>query len=170
MRFENRNLQEILDTDENEISARQFSINNLLEPGFYSKHIKRFQEIFPSEKIKIVIFEEYIQNIETTINSILSFLDIDEPTEFSEQVKGAYRIPRNRTAKGLLGNKIFRKIAQKIIPEVTRSKIGDRFFVKESKKPLMNLKDRERLKQIFNDDVKNVKKLLNKDLPWDDFQ
>ena len=169
MKFENRNFQEVLDTDESEILAGRFSINNLLGPGFYSKHIKRFQGIFPSEKIKIVIFEEYVQNIETTINSILSFLDIDESTEFSEQPKGAYRVPRNKTAEVLLENRIFRKIAQTIIPEVTRSKIGDRFFVKGSKKPPMNLKDRERLKQIFNDDVKNVKKLLNKDLPWDDF-
>jgi len=165
MKFENRNFQEVLDTDESEILSGRFSINNLLGPGFYSKHIKWFQEIFPSGKIKIVIFEEYIQNIEITINSILSFLDIDESTEFSEQPKGAYKVPRNKTAEVLLENRIFRKIAQSIIPEVTRSKIGDRFFVKESKKPPMNLKDRERLKHIFNDDVKNVKKLLNKDLP-----
>jgi len=164
-----RSFDEILDVDEKQIERDEFHIDNLLIAGFYTKHIKRFQKIFPEDRIKIVIFEEYIKNIIPTINSILKFLDINESTIFSEQPKGAFREPRNSITKSLLENSVFRKIVQKTIPTVPRQKVGERFFVKESQKPSMNKYQRERLKKIFQQDVKDLEDLLGRKLPWPDF-
>lgn len=169
MRFEKRSFSEVIDSDERQISKGEFFINNLLEPGFYSKHIKRFQEVFSLDKIKIIIFEEYIKNTIPTINSILAFLDINESVNFSEQPKAAYRVPKNNITKFLLENSTFRKAATKLVPTVTRQRIGESFFVKESKKPPMSSSDRERLKSIFESEVKKSEQLLNRKLPWVDF-
>jgi hypothetical protein len=169
MRFDTRSFSEILDSDEEQIARGEFYIDNLLQAGFYSKHIKRFQEVFSPDKIKIVIFEEYIKNIVPTINSILDFLGIDEPMNFDEQKKGAYRVPKNSIAKFMLENSTFRKTAQLLIPVVARQRIGDKFFAKESKKPPMSIKERERLKGIFEQDVKNLEQLLGRKFPWIDF-
>ena len=164
-----RSFDEILDVDEKQIERDEFHIDNLLIAGFYTKHIKRFQKIFPEDRIKIVIFEEYIKNTIPTINSILKFLDINESTIFSEQPKGAFREPRNSLTKNLLENSVFRKIVQKTIPTVPRQKVGERLFVKESQKPSMNKYQRERLKKIFQQDVKDLEGLLGRKLPWPDF-
>ena len=66
------------------IDERKFFIYNILEPGFYSKHIRRFQDDFGSEKIKVIIFEEYIKKTEETIESILDFLGLDNKIDFVE--------------------------------------------------------------------------------------
>lgn len=169
MRFDTRSFSEILDENEEQIAKEEFHINNLLVAGFYSKHIKRFQKIFSPDKIMIIIFEEYIKNTIPTINSVLSFLDINEPIDFSEPPKGAYRMPRNSMTKFLLENSTFRRASQLLIPTVTRQKIGERFFVRETKKPPMSKNERERLKKIFEQDVKDLERLLGRKFPWDDF-
>ena len=169
MNFDKRSFTEIMDEHEKQIKNEEFFIYNILEPGFYSKHIKRFQEFFSKDNIKIIIFEEYIKNTIPTINSILSFLEINETIEFSEQPKGAYRIPKNNVSKKVVENPIIRKIATLLIPTVTRQKIGDRFLLKQTSKPPMLPNENQRLKKIYEHEVIELEKLLGRKLPWMDF-
>jgi hypothetical protein len=160
---------EVIDLGKKLIDKKEFRIDNILEPGFYSKHILRFKEIFPEKQIKVIIFEDYIKNTVPTINSILKFLDIEQTIEFTEAKKGAYRVPKNKISEALLNNNTFRKMSRIIIPDVTRQKIGERYFVNESKKPEMLSKDRVCLKEIFESDVKKLSKIIQRELPWSDF-
>ena len=155
---------------ENKIKKEEFFLYSILDPGFYSKHIKKFQSVFPAEQIKIIVFEEYIKNVEFTIKSILDFLDLDTSITFKEQKKGAYRAPKNKISNKLLQNTEFRNIAAKIIPTVYRQKIGDKFLVKQTKKPSMLTQERKNLEKIYEIEVKNLQNLLNRKLPWKDFQ
>ena len=165
----NRSFNELLDSSKEQLDQNEFHIDSLLEAGFYSKHIKRFQKIFSKNQIKIIIFEEYIKNTIPTINSILSFLDIDKSIAFKTAPKGAYKVPRNFASQKLMNNSTFRKTAKFIIPTVARQKIGERFLVKESSRPILKQNERQRLKEIYQDDVENLAKLLGRSLPWKDF-
>ena len=60
----NQTFREMIDEHKKLIDEKKFFIYNILEPGFYSKHIRRFQDNFGKEKIKIIIFEEYIKKTE----------------------------------------------------------------------------------------------------------
>ena len=164
-----QNFSEMIDLQEKQIEKDEFFIYSLLEPGFYSKHIKRFQENFSSDKIKIIIFEDYIKNTIPTIESILSFLDIDTKIEFQHEQKGSYSVPKNKISKGLLENLRFRKLATKIVPTVTRQNIGNKFFLKQTKKPKILEKDRIRLKKMYENEVNNLENMLGRKLPWIDF-
>ena len=166
---QNRSFDELLDSSEEQLTQNEFHIDSLLEAGFYSKHIKRFQKIFSKNQIKIIVFEEYVKNTIPTINSILSFLDIKKSITFKVVPKGAYKVPRNFASRKLLNNFTFRKAAKLIIPTVTRQKIGERFFVKESIRPLLKQNERQRLVEIYQGDVENLDKLLGRSLPWKDF-
>ena len=165
----NRSFNELLDSSKEQLDQNEFHIDSLLEAGFYSKHIKRFQKIFSKNQIKIIIFEEYIKNTIPTINSILSFLDIDKSIAFKPAPKGAYKVPRNFASQKLMNNSTFRKTAKFIIPTVARQKIGERFLVKESSRPVLKQNERQRLKETYQDDVENLAKLLGRSLPWKDF-
>ena len=165
----NRSFNELLDSSKEQLDQNEFHIDSLLEAGFYSKHIKRFQKIFSKNQIKIIIFEEYIKNTIPTINSILSFLDIDKSIAFKTAPKGAYKVPRNFASQKLMKNSTFRKAAKFIIPTVTRQKIGERFLVKESSRPALKQNERQQLMEIYQDDVENLDKLLGRRLPWKDF-
>ena len=165
----NRSFNELLDSSKEQLDQNEFHIDSLLEAGFYSKHIKRFQKIFSKNQIKIIIFEEYVKNTIPTINSILSFLDIDKSIAFKTAPKGAYKVPRNFASQKLMKNSTFRKAAKFIIPTVTRQKIGERFLVKESSRPALKQNERQQLMEIYQDDVENLDKLLGRRLPWKDF-
>lgn len=169
MQHKKETFSEMIDLHEEQIKKNEFFIYNILEPGFYTKHIKRFQENFGPEKIKIVVFENYIKNTNETINSIFSFLGIDERNNFKEQSKGAYRVPKNNFSNKLLKSSTFRKLTTKFVPTVSRQKIGDKFLLKQTKKPEMLETERIRLKEIYKDEFIKLEKMLNIKLPWNDF-
>jgi hypothetical protein len=169
MRKDNLSFREMIDSHKKLMDKNEFYIYNILEPGFFSKHIKRFQDNFTSDKIKVIVFEDYVKNTEKSIESILEFLELDTDFEFTEQPKRGYRIPKNKISKMTLENKTIRKISTFFIPTVTRQQIGERFMLKETEKSVMSLKERNYLKEIYEDDVKKLEMLLHRDLPWLDF-
>lgn len=165
----NRNFNEILNKDMQRISKNEFFIDSVLEAGFYSKHLERFRKFFPENQIKVIIFEEYVKNPLKQINSILSFLGLENMEYFEDVSKNSYRIPKNSLSKIILQNSLLRKASRKIFPPSIRSKIGEKYLVKESLRPSINSTNRQILKQIFEDDVKLLCTILRRDLPWADF-
>ena len=161
---------EFLDFSEKKILEDEFFIDNIIEGGFYSKHIKKFLEYFPENQIKIIIFEEYIKNPTLMINSILEFLGVGKIIKFKPVSKNAYRVPQNSLSKSILDSSFIRQASRKFIPSKTRSNFGDKFLVKESVRPSLDSSDRERLRSIFQDDVDELGNILRVELPWSDFK
>lgn len=164
-----KNFMEMIKEHEKLIKDRIFYIDSILESGFYTKNIINFQNAFGEENVKIIIFEEYIKNIESGIRSILNFLGLSENIQFEEQSKGSYRVPKNSLSKILLNNKKFRKISTVMIPTVMRQKLGDKYFLKQEKKPEMGKNERTYLKKLYKNEATELEKFLGKKLPWDDF-
>ena len=165
----NQSFLEMIKEHEKLINNRIFYIDSILESGFYKKNIVRFQEAFGENNVKIIIFEEYIKNIQSSILSILNFLGLDEDIHLDEQPKGSYRIPKNSISKILLNNKNFRKLSTFLIPTVMRQKLGDKYFLKQGKKPEMLKSERDYLKELYKNEVIELEKFLGKKLPWNDF-
>ena len=160
---------EMIKTHEKLINQKIFYIDSILESGFYTKSIIRFQEIFGKENVKIIIFEDYIKNTNKNIDSILNFLEISDKMELTEKSKGSYRVPKNFISKILLDSKSFRKLSTILIPTIMRQKLGDKYFLNQVKKPEMLDNERNYLRELYNDEVNQLEKLLGKKLPWNDF-
>ena len=170
MHSDKRSFSEMINEHENKIKNNEFYLYSILDPGFYSKHIKRYQDVFNENNVKIIIFEDYVNNTKKTVESVLEFLNLDKKIEFKEQKKGAYRVPKNKISSKFLENKKFRSVATRIIPTVSRQKFGDKFLLEQTSKPKMINEDHERLKQIYKNEVINLEKLLNLKLPWNAFK
>ncbi len=169
MRKDDQTFLEMIKSHELLIENNEFYIYNIIEPGFYSKHIERFQKFFTSEKIKVIIFEEYVDDIQKSISSLLNFLGLDVNFIFNEQSKNSYRIPKNKIFKAILENKTVRKTSTHLIPTLTREKFGDKFLLKEVEKPKIGKIEHDYLKNIYKDEVKKLESLLKRKLPWPDF-
>ena len=169
MKPNEQNFMEMIKTHEKLISEKIFYIDSILESGFYTKNIKRYQEIFGKENVKVIIFEDYIKNTNQHIDSIFNFLGINDKIDLNEQSKGSYRVPKNFLSKSLLNNKNFRKVSTILIPTVMRQKLGDKYFLKQVKKPQMLENERNYLRELYNDEVNELEKFLGKKLPWKDF-
>ena len=50
------------------------------------------------------------------------------------------------------------------------NKLGDKFFLRQTKKPSMLPSERKLLKEIYETEVRNLEELLGSKLPWDDFR
>ena len=94
---------------------------------------------------------------------------MNEEIHFVDQPKGSYRIPKNFASKILLNNKSFRKLSTFIIPTLTRQRLGDKYFLKQTKKPEMLDNERKYLKELYYDEVMQLEKFIGKKLPWSDF-
>lgn len=170
MNLDKRSFEEKIDYYEKKIEENEFDIYNFIEQGFFSKHIKKYLDVFEPDKIKIIFFEDYVKNVNSYINSLLEFLEIFDTIELKPQPKNSYRIPKNKFAEVLLNSSIFRKISTRIIPTVERQKIGEALFVKQTKIPEMSKIHRQRLKNIYEKEYHDLSNLLGTGLPWNDFQ
>ena len=48
-----------------------------VEFGMYYEQVKRYFDIFGREQVKVIIFEEFVQHPEQTVNEVLAFLGVN---------------------------------------------------------------------------------------------
>jgi hypothetical protein len=65
-----------------------------LREAFYAKHLKRYLKYFQREQIKVVLFEDIVQQPEQTIRDVFSFLSVDPEVDLDLE-----RIPKNKAKK-----------------------------------------------------------------------
>ena len=103
------------------------------------------------------------------MRSILEFLGLDnEEQNFDEKIYNSFLSPKSSISKLVMSNKIILNLSRKLLNQKTRI-IYKKKFYKENLKPELELKYRKRIAKVFVNDVKNLEKLLNKKLPWNDF-
>lgn len=166
---EKKEFSEIIESHLELIKNNKFDIYNCIEPGFYSIHLERYLKYFKKESIKIIIFEEYINNIFYEINKLFEFLNVKKLERIKNEKKFSYRIPKNNIASICYNNKKIRKLFIKFVPTTFRQKVGDSLLLKEGNKPKIIQKDRQKLINVYFKDVKNLERILNRKLPWSDF-
>jgi len=142
-------------------------LHSIIEPGFYYESIKRYLDIFGQNQVKIIIFEEFVKNTRKTILEILNFLNVcSKPPENIDEIYNPYLEPRGRLADSIIRNKIVRKFAKKTIKQSTSWNIIKNFLSTKKEKPKLSLYEKEKLWEIYEDDVIKLKKLLKRPLPW----
>lgn len=160
----------------NQQSIRKMGVNipkNCLVPlllqyskvGMLGDQVERLLNIFPSDQIKIILFDDFRMSTKSIYNEVLSFLDVpsDERTIFPRINENAmyrsfylaYLLKYHFHLDYLPDNlKIFDKVKNKI------AKLNSR---KEARKPL-NLDFRSELCNVFKKDVNKLSRIINKDL------
>lgn len=88
----------------------RFQHGNLLQRSCYEEHLRYCLNKFPKSQIKIIIFEQFIQNQKETLKDVLKFLSVDQktvtPTNFLQANAGSY--PKFHQLK-LISNYLLRK-------------------------------------------------------------
>jgi len=139
--------------------------------GMYSESVKKYLDIFGSQHVKIIIFEEWISNPKDTVEEILRFLGLNHSvTNLKNSVYNQFIGLPGPTALGIMKNKLVTKIARKTLSKSSRRSLRDKFLIKKQSKPKMMESDRENLVKIYYNDVMNLQKILGRKLPWSNFQ
>ena len=138
---------------------------NYLELGFYAKQVKKYLDVFGEKNVKILIFEEFVDDVTHTLKDVLTFLGVKYKTIEVSDKYNPYLEPRTILSKYILSSEKIRKIT-KVIPKKIRKNVRDNVLLKEGHKPPIADKDRAFLKELYLDDVKKLEHILRRKLPW----
>ena len=138
--------------------------------SFYSEQVKRYQNIFGKDNVKIIMFEEFVANTKKIVKEVLEFLEInEEPPEIDNLIHNEFTIPRGKMVKSLLQTDTAKKISH-LLPKYYSEPIVKMGLSKKSVKPKILPEDVLLLKNVFKEDVKKLESVLGRKLPWKNFQ
>jgi hypothetical protein len=144
-----------------------------VEFGMYYEQVKGYFDIFGREQVKVIIFEEFVQHPEQTVNEVLAFLGVNYTvTEIREQYN-PYSVPRSPLALWIFAlfrwlrarNIKFYKILN-LLPDSLAESLPEKILFKRRQKPKIEPKAVKFLQEFYRDDVIRLESLLGRSLPW----
>jgi len=154
-----------------ELNYKNSKKDNPLKLGLYSESVKRYLEIFGTNQVKIIIFEEWVKNPKKTVEEILKFLNVNQTiAQFNNSAHNEYKILRGEISKRINDSKTISKISRMITSKSQRGFLRENILFKKSSKPEMLLEDRKILQNFYFDDAKNLERIIGKKLPWKNFE
>lgn len=133
--------------------------NPYIELSFYSEPLKNFLANF--KNVKILLYDNLKSNPQSLIKDVYSFLNVDVSFIPNFEVRNVSGEPRNKLIKYILSLNMTQKIIPKIPYPIKAQLRGVVFKKNEIPVPI-----KERLKNVFEEDIKETSKLLNKDLSF----
>ena len=136
----------------------------------YSENVLKFLEIFGKDQVKIVIFEEFVEDPKKILQELLHFLGLDEANNKFENIvfNKSYGF-KGPISKLILQSGSVKKFS-KIFPSASRKKFRKKFFTQKNNKPKMNEEDRLMLIDFYKDDVIKLQNFLQRSFPWKNFK
>src|ERR687896_213050 len=144
-----------------------------VEMGMYYEQVKRYFDIFGREQVKVIIFEEFVQHSEQSINEVLAFLGVNYKLTAIREQFNPYSVPRSPLSRSVFAffrwlrarNIKFYKILI-LLPDSVVESLPEKVLFKRIQKPKIDPKAVKFLQEIFHDDVLKLESLLGRSLPW----
>ena len=150
--------------------------------GLYSKWLKRFYNSFNKSDIKIITFEQLINNPLETTNSCFEFLGLNKLESISSYTSNETSLLKNPNLyhfinKSNIGKYSYTKIAKYFFPKGIINMIKKRIKMLldnwEKEKinyPKLSIENRNDLKLVYSNDISKLKQLTNNSYKeWVDF-
>ena len=146
------------------LDARQTPIPRLLEDGFYHRHLMRFLSIFPSEQIKILLYDDIRGRPTEVFREVCGYLGIDDaiaPQTVERRVKDKATPVVPPGARRLLA-----PLKALVEPyRQTRAFVAARSLIaRELRYPPLTPELRHSLEAHYAEDVGRLGELLGRDL------
>lgn len=141
-----------------------------LNDGFYGKYLPPYFELFPADNIKIILFEDFVTDTVKVLQEIYRFLDVNDNFTADVAAKDAVSgIPRSRKLYNFVHQPnplktVIKSVIKPFIPDIKRRLLWTKAVETTLKKPQMTLGDRQKLLEIYRDDILSLQKLINRDL------
>jgi len=142
-----------------------------IEYGMYSESVKKYLDVFGPQQVKIIIFEEWINNTKDTIEEILRFLGLNNSvTNFKNTVHNQFIGLPGPVAQRIITSSLVANIANITLSESSRTFLKHKLLLRKQLKPKIREDDRGILVKFYYDDVKKLETILGRKFPWPNFQ
>ncbi|HTM10498.1 MAG TPA: sulfotransferase [Verrucomicrobiae bacterium] len=138
-----------------------------IEPGLYAAQVQRYVDIFGADQVKILIFEEFIGDVEAAVTDILKFLGVNGRVSYRLKTPhNSFAVPRGNLAKRIAASRGIRLTARSLLPSGIRGVLRRKLLYKKVPKPPLPHAVAAALADIYREDVKALEKILGRSLPW----
>lgn len=138
-----------------------------LERGFYAESVQRYLDLFGSDRVKVLIFEEFVRDTREAVRDVLGFLGVNgEPPASLAKAYNEFALARGPLARFILGSNWITTIACAFVPDSLRHRVKQDFLLKKAPKPPMHEETREFLTTVYLEDVRRLAGILGRSLPW----
>jgi len=150
--------------------------NDLIKEGFYFKNLSKFYELFPTENIRVFLYEEFNADPDRILREIYQFLDVNPEFKANHSIRfNQSGIIKNKFLDKIYGQKgILTGTLKSMLPEGMIKSLKNSLFVqkqlndlrsKNLEKPKMDPQVRHRLThEVYGDDIIKLQKLIGRDL------
>jgi hypothetical protein len=134
------------------------------ELGLYYSQVKRYLEVFGTERVKVLLYEEFYADPGQALREIFAFLGVREDVNINTSVRyNAAGVPKSRRLHTLLYKLIDNPNAlAKHVKPALAWKAMSKFLLRPV--PMMNPQINAQLKTYFTEDVGKLEELLCQDL------
>lgn len=146
--------------------------NDLINEGFYCKHLKRYYDLFPHENIKILLYDDIKKDLSGMIKEIFTFLNVDNTYKCDFSVRyNESGIIKNRVLNNIIGangyvqnslKKISPIIYNKMLNNSSAQRVLNEIRSKNMDKPTMDPNIKNFLnEEVYREDILCLKSLTN---------
>ena len=154
----NVSLLEIIDNPQKHPQFYQ----QFVELGLYFSQVKRYIDVFGKEHVKLLMYDDLKLKVTSLLSSVFQFLSLDY-VQVDTTVRNKFKAPSNSIISALYRFKFLRSSINFLVPSRLLRSLKNLLF-KESSKPKIDKEVLRKLALIYNKDIDQLSKLLNKDL------
>lgn len=155
--------EEVLNDDAKELHG--WSISHLYyELGQYSQQVARYLQLFPSEQIKIYLFEDLKQDNKALVKDLYEYLNLRTDIAIPDDKKfNEARLPRFPGFLKMITHLGLKRKIFRTLPKAWQKKTKAAFF-KGGKPPIMSEEDKKWMSSRYHEDILALEKLIKRDL------
>ena len=149
--------------------------NDLIQEGFYYKHLSRYFNIFPKNQIKVFLYEDLQREPVRVMKEIFDYIGVD--AEFTPNMEVTYNLsgkPKNSLINRLIGaDGVLIRSAKAVLPGVVqklKSSTASQKMVQNIRKqnlerPAVSHDVKKRFySEVYASDIEKLEKLIDRDL------
>jgi Sulfotransferase domain len=167
--IENRSFAEAVEDELSGPPGRWGVTSVYVDCGFYAGHVERYLNVF-GENVLVLLFEEFVADPAAHLERTLRFIGVDPAASTSPdfEAHNVFGLPRNAFSSRILASGNLREVARRVLPRGVRA-YGRQILVVPAPRPNLELDVGDRLRNVYQTDVASVARLLDRRLPWPDF-
>jgi len=137
------------------------------DAGFYYSAVRAYIDAFGKDKVKIYLFEDLKSDAVALMQDIYRFIGVDDTFVPKIQRYNVSGVPKSKFLHNFLRKpSIVKSVAKHLIPERARRNLVLEIQNRNLTKPEMKPETRKRLIGVYRDDIKQLEKLIGRDLSF----
>lgn len=157
---------DFLSAIKNEYLESETGISYYIRIGQYAGQVEEYLQVFPAASVKIILYDDYSNDIVATFKDLLSFLKIDnrcESYEFLNIRHNETLLPRNKAVSSMAANRQLTSLAKRILGARMFERLKSVLLSKDKIKGI-TVEERQQCLTYFSEDIKRLETIIKRDL------